>query len=46
MLTKRQQQFDKTPDESLTKTKPGRVVISSVDSSFCLILSVLLIVLI
>ncbi len=38
-----QQQFDKTHDESLTKTKPGRVVISSVDISFCLLLSVLFI---
>ncbi len=26
LLTKHQQQIDKTPDDSLTKTKPGRVV--------------------
>ncbi len=30
LLTKRQQQFDKTPDKALTKLKPGRVVTSSV----------------
>ncbi len=38
LLTKHQQQFDKTPDKALTKPKPGRVVTSSmivVSASSC-----------